>query len=162
MDFEDAAAFPVNYFTACLPIGRPDCGATQDPSRSTRPEETASVLIHAVAGGVGTAAVQIGRLLGVEMFGTASASRRARAEGTRTHRIPSTTRRKTTKNAFARSRRMKASTPCSTARRRTHRQEHPLLRIPGPSHSLRLCHRREPEGESRSFYIKERACTDFG
>jgi NADPH2:quinone reductase len=30
------------------------------------------VLIHAVAGGVGTAAVQIGKLLGVETFGTAS------------------------------------------------------------------------------------------
>jgi NADPH2:quinone reductase len=30
------------------------------------------VLIHAVAGGVGTAAVQIGRILGVEMYGTSS------------------------------------------------------------------------------------------
>src|SRR4029079_291379 len=30
------------------------------------------VLIHAAAGGVGTAAVQIGRQLGFEMFGTAS------------------------------------------------------------------------------------------
>jgi NADPH2:quinone reductase len=30
------------------------------------------VLIHAVAGGVGTAAVQIGKLLGIEMYGTAS------------------------------------------------------------------------------------------
>jgi NADPH:quinone reductase len=30
------------------------------------------VLIHAVAGGVGTAAVQIGKLLGVEMYGTSS------------------------------------------------------------------------------------------
>lgn len=30
------------------------------------------MLIHAAAGGVGTAAVQIGKLLGVEMFGTAS------------------------------------------------------------------------------------------
>src|ERR1700684_4287373 len=30
------------------------------------------VLIHAVAGGVGTAAVQIGRLLGVDMYGTSS------------------------------------------------------------------------------------------
>jgi NADPH2:quinone reductase len=29
-------------------------------------------LIHAVAGGVGTAAVQIGRLLGVDMYGTSS------------------------------------------------------------------------------------------
>ena len=30
------------------------------------------MLIHAVAGGVGTAAVQIGRLLGVDMYGTSS------------------------------------------------------------------------------------------
>jgi NADPH2:quinone reductase len=30
------------------------------------------VLIHAVAGGVGTASVQIGRILGVEMYGTSS------------------------------------------------------------------------------------------
>ena len=30
------------------------------------------MLIHAVAGGVGTAAVQIGKLLGVEMYGTSS------------------------------------------------------------------------------------------
>ncbi len=30
------------------------------------------VLIHAVAGGVGTAAVQIGKLLGIEMYGTSS------------------------------------------------------------------------------------------
>ncbi len=42
---EQAAAFPVNYFT---------------------------VLIHAVAGGVGNAAVQIGKLLGIEMYGTSS------------------------------------------------------------------------------------------
>ena len=33
---------------------------------------THRVLIHAVAGGVGTAAVQIGRILGVEMYGTSS------------------------------------------------------------------------------------------
>ena len=30
------------------------------------------MLIHAVAGGVGTAAVQIGKLLGIEMYGTSS------------------------------------------------------------------------------------------
>jgi NADPH2:quinone reductase len=32
----------------------------------------ARVLIHAVAGGVGTAAVQIGKVLGIEMYGTSS------------------------------------------------------------------------------------------
>lgn len=63
---EQGAAFPVNYFTAYLgywqagmTVARPDGG-------------THRVLIHAVAGGVGTAAVQIGRLLGVETYGTSS------------------------------------------------------------------------------------------
>jgi NADPH:quinone reductase len=44
-------------------------GAVQ---RSESPQRTPRVLIHAVAGGVGTAAVQIGQLLGVEMYGTSS------------------------------------------------------------------------------------------
>jgi len=72
---EQAAAFPVNYFTAYL--GYWQAGMTiggQSPSAVQRSEapRTPRVLIHAVAGGVGTAAVQIGRLLGVEMFGTSS------------------------------------------------------------------------------------------
>jgi len=62
---EQAAAFPVNYFTAYLAYWQ--AGMT-GPSAS----RTHSVLIHAVAGGVGTAAVQIGRILGVEMYGTSS------------------------------------------------------------------------------------------
>ena len=73
---EQAAAFPVNYFTAYL--GYWQAGMTtwgQPPSavkRSEAPPRTPRVLIHAVAGGVGTAAVQIGRVLGVEMYGTSS------------------------------------------------------------------------------------------
>ena len=72
---EQAAAFPVNYFTAYL--GYWQAGMTlgavwgQPPTsvqRSTPPR----VLIHAVAGGVGTAAVQIGHLLGIDMYGTSS------------------------------------------------------------------------------------------
>lgn len=63
---EQGAAFPVNYFTAYL--GYWQAGMTQ-PSAAGR---THRVLIHAVAGGVGTAAVQIGRILGVEMYGTSS------------------------------------------------------------------------------------------
>jgi NADPH:quinone reductase len=63
---EQAAAFPVNYFTAYL--GYWQAGMTQ-PSAAGRKHR---VLIHAVAGGVGTAAVQIGKLLGVEMYGTSS------------------------------------------------------------------------------------------
>ena len=81
---EQAAAFPVNYFTAYL--GYWQAGMTSQPmwgeppltqaqhrrsavQRSNAPHR---VLIHAVAGGVGTAAVQIGHLLGVEMYGTSS------------------------------------------------------------------------------------------
>jgi NADPH2:quinone reductase len=63
---EQAAAFPVNYFTAYL--GYWQAGMTQPPVAG----RTYRVLIHAVAGGVGTAAVQIGRLLGVDMYGTSS------------------------------------------------------------------------------------------
>ncbi len=77
--FEQAAAFPVNYFTAYLgywqagmtaqPRSEPVWG---QPSPPIQQRETPRVLIHAVAGGVGTAAVQIGRILGVEMYGTSS------------------------------------------------------------------------------------------
>src|SRR5579863_10757460 len=84
---EQAAAFPVNYFTAYL--GYWQAGLTPQPTESGAPSwsrsmrqggdfdsaksgRTPRVLIHAVAGGVGTAAVQIGRLLGVEMYGTSS------------------------------------------------------------------------------------------
>ena len=62
---EQAAAFPVNYFTAYL--GYWQAGMTSPASRGKH-----RVLIHAAAGGVGTAAVQIGQLLGVEMYGTSS------------------------------------------------------------------------------------------
>jgi len=83
---EQAAAFPVNYFTAYLGYWQagmtgtaPEWGAPSS-SRSVRQGgdfdsskgKTPRVLIHAVAGGVGTAAVQIGHLLGVEMYGTSS------------------------------------------------------------------------------------------
>jgi len=63
---EEGAAFPVNYFTAYLAYWK--AGLTE----VARSEATPRVLIHAVAGGVGTAAVQIGKLLGVEMYGTSS------------------------------------------------------------------------------------------
>jgi len=84
---EQAAAFPVNYFTAYL--GYWQAGMTQQPMwgqpsspvlseaegavrASEAPRRTPRVLIHAVAGGVGTAAVQIGKLLGIDMYGTSS------------------------------------------------------------------------------------------
>ena len=63
---EQAAAFPVNFFTAYL--GYWQAGMTQPPAAG----HIHRVLIHAVAGGVGTAAVQIGHVLGVEMYGTSS------------------------------------------------------------------------------------------
>lgn len=60
---EQAAAFPVNFFTAYFSYWK--AGLVEKPD-GTR------VLIHAVAGGVGTAAVQIGKTLGIEMYGTSS------------------------------------------------------------------------------------------
>lgn len=69
----EAAAFPVNFFTAFFAYWEaglieraPDHDVRFPGGRSPR------VLIHAVAGGVGTAAVQIGKVLGIEMYGTAS------------------------------------------------------------------------------------------
>jgi NADPH2:quinone reductase len=63
---EEGAAFPVNYFTAYFAYWK--AGLLEKSLDAIRPR----VLIHAVAGGVGTAAVQIGKLLGVEMYGTSS------------------------------------------------------------------------------------------
>jgi NADPH:quinone reductase len=59
---EQGAAFPVNFFTAYFAYWK--AGLLNQPG--------ARVLIHAVAGGVGTAAVQIGKILGIEMYGTSS------------------------------------------------------------------------------------------
>ena len=60
---EEGAAFPVNFFTAYLAYWK---AGLLDHAKGVR------VLIHAVAGGVGTAAVQVGKLLGAEMYGTSS------------------------------------------------------------------------------------------
>jgi NADPH2:quinone reductase len=70
--YEQAAAFPVNFFTAYLAYWQ--AGMAGSPAQTGQHDagKTRRVLIHAVAGGVGTAAVQIGRLLGVEMYGTSS------------------------------------------------------------------------------------------
>jgi NADPH:quinone reductase-like Zn-dependent oxidoreductase len=61
---EEGAALPVNFFTAYFAYWK--AGLLGDSATGAR------VLIHAVAGGVGTAAVQIGKILGVEMYGTSS------------------------------------------------------------------------------------------
>ena len=59
---EQGAAFPVNFFTAYFAYWK--AGLLSQPG--------ARVMIHAVAGGVGTAAVQIGKILGIAMYGTSS------------------------------------------------------------------------------------------
>lgn len=72
-DFEQCAAFPVNYLTAWLAYWK--AGLIPAPVADPSPVKTTAkkrVLIHAAGGGVGTAAVQIGRQYGFEMFGTAS------------------------------------------------------------------------------------------
>ncbi|WP_285731614.1 type I polyketide synthase [Nocardiopsis sp. ATB16-24] len=65
--FEQAAAVPVAFLTAYY--GLVDLAAV-------RPGE--SVLVHAAAGGVGTAAVQLARHMGAQVFGTASPHKWAR------------------------------------------------------------------------------------
>jgi NADPH:quinone reductase len=65
--FAQGAAFPVNYFTAYFAYWK--AGLTHAGQSAAK-----RVLIHAAAGGVGTAAVQIGKVLGIEMFGTSSSN----------------------------------------------------------------------------------------
>ncbi|MFW6723395.1 SDR family NAD(P)-dependent oxidoreductase [Streptomyces sp. MAR4 CNY-716] len=64
--FAQAATVPVVYLTAYY--GLVDLGALK-PGQS--------VLVHAAAGGVGTAAVQLARHLGAEVYGTASPGKQA-------------------------------------------------------------------------------------
>ena len=64
LSFEEGAAFPVNYATAYAALVI--MGGLKKGER---------VLIHAAAGGVGTAATQIAGGIGAEIFGTASASK---------------------------------------------------------------------------------------
>jgi len=64
LTFEQGAAIPVNYVTAYC--GLVVMGGLKQGER---------VLIHAAGGGVGTAAVQVARMRGAEIFGTASASK---------------------------------------------------------------------------------------
>jgi NADPH:quinone reductase-like Zn-dependent oxidoreductase len=66
MSFEEAAAVPVNYLTAVLMLRH--FGNVRQGDR---------VLVHAAAGGVGMAAIQLCRIAGAEVIGTASASKHA-------------------------------------------------------------------------------------
>lgn len=61
LSFEQAAALPVNYCTALAALV--EMGGLHEGQR---------VLIHAAAGGVGTASIQIASGIGAEIFGTAS------------------------------------------------------------------------------------------
>ncbi len=63
MSFVEGAAFPVQYLTAYH---------TLVTLAHAKPGET--VLIHAAAGGVGTAAIQIAKVLGLRIVGTASSA----------------------------------------------------------------------------------------
>ncbi|HKX12931.1 MAG TPA: medium chain dehydrogenase/reductase family protein [bacterium] len=67
LSFEEAAAIPVNYLTAWLMLVHQ--GNLQKGDK---------VLVHAAAGGVGQAALQICLWRGAEVFGTASASKHGR------------------------------------------------------------------------------------
>jgi len=67
VSLEAAAALPVNFLTAhhmLHQVGRVRSGE--------------KILIQQAAGGVGTAAIQLGKLAGLEMFGSASASKHER------------------------------------------------------------------------------------
>jgi len=68
----ESAAFPVTFLTAYLAYWK--AGLTPDAKEPVHrePGHKSRVLIHAVAGGVGTAAVEIGKQLGIEMYGTSS------------------------------------------------------------------------------------------
>jgi NADPH:quinone reductase-like Zn-dependent oxidoreductase len=66
MSFEEGAAIPVNYLTAVLMLRH---------FGNVRPGER--VLVHAAAGGVGMAAIQLCRIAGAEVIGTASAAKHA-------------------------------------------------------------------------------------
>jgi len=66
MSYEEGAAVPVNYLTAYQMLLQ--MGSLKRGER---------VLIHSAAGGVGLAAVDLCKLVGAEMFGTASPSKHA-------------------------------------------------------------------------------------
>jgi NADPH:quinone reductase-like Zn-dependent oxidoreductase len=68
--FEEGASFPVNYATAYAGLVR---------FGSLRPGE--KVLLQAAAGGVGIAATQVAKIVGAEVFGTASPSKHEACRG---------------------------------------------------------------------------------
>jgi len=67
MSFEAAAALPVNFLTAYFAL-----------YRLGNLREAEKILIHSCAGGVGTAAVQLALIKNAEIFGTVSATEKAK------------------------------------------------------------------------------------
>ncbi|UPW00025.1 NADPH:quinone oxidoreductase family protein [Halorussus gelatinilyticus] len=67
MSFDEAAGFPVQFMTAHAVLH--EWGELEEGER---------VLVHAAAGGVGTAAVQLASAAGAEVFGTASTDEKLR------------------------------------------------------------------------------------
>ena len=66
--FEEGAAFLMTFLTAWIPL-----------TRQVRLEPGATVLVHAGAGGVGSAAIQLARHLGARVVATASTSEKREA-----------------------------------------------------------------------------------
>ena len=69
---QQSAAFTVAFLTAYLAYWK--AGLTSDAMEPVlrHDQQQRRVLIHAAAGGVGTAAIQIGKLLSIETYGTSS------------------------------------------------------------------------------------------
>jgi len=65
--FVEGAAFLLTFLTAYIPL-----------TRQVRFEPDATVLVHAAAGGVGTAAIQVARHLGARVVATASSEEKRR------------------------------------------------------------------------------------
>ena len=88
MSFEEGASFPIVYPTGYAGLvhrGRLKAGET--------------LLVHAAAGGVGIAAVQIGKALGARVIATAGGPTSARSRSARAPTSPSTTRARTSSRA---------------------------------------------------------------
>jgi NADPH2:quinone reductase len=81
LSFEQAAAVPEAFLTSYdalrvrlqVPLPRPSSGpgTGRGPATGNPGVGTATVLIHAVASGVGTAALQLAHVMGLRVFGTA-------------------------------------------------------------------------------------------
>jgi NADPH:quinone reductase-like Zn-dependent oxidoreductase len=88
VDAAEAASLPVNYVTA-----------HQMLFRVAKVKPGARILVHGVAGGVGTAVLQLGGLQGLEMYGRASVGKHDLVSGLGATR--STTRPRISWSGFA-------------------------------------------------------------